>query len=197
MWFIVDIALKEYEERKKGSESKTFSLELREELGPQGLIGTETFDKYKDVKIKIEDEETKEIHEFTAITYPLISNSTYFQKIICNDKKEEKTEKEEVIHLNNISPEIFQLILNYVHYGNINLTPSIVFELLFTSDYLGIKQLTEDCINYYIDNLSPLNISDFYYITFSTPVGSCYKDVLVKWVNENNHILFLKSIYIL
>lgn len=186
---IIEIALKEYEERKKGSEPHPFFTELKEDLGEKGLCNTDTFQKYKDVIVKVINTETKEEKSFDAIKYCLASYSKYFYHILNQDNSQDINE----IIVKDIDPFVFQQILYYLHYGNIELSPENVFDLVFTSDYLGIKQLFDDTIKYYINNFSPYNISDFYYITTKI-TGSPYKENVDKYIISNNQMLLLKCI---
>ena len=71
--------------------------------------------------------------------------SEFFKKAITAEMKEKY---EKFVTVNNVSPDIMEVVLNHIYGENISITNKNIDDLFAASDYLGIFTLNSACVEY-------------------------------------------------
>lgn len=85
--------------------------------------------------------------------------SPYFNALLSFNLKEISTNG---IELHEVSENIFELLLNYVYTGTINVDDTLLCDIIVASDYFGFIEITEFYCKYLCEKLNELNAIDIY-----------------------------------
>ncbi|XP_043479841.1 speckle-type POZ protein-like [Leptopilina heterotoma] len=107
-------------------------------------------EEFKDVTFNVEDK------KFTAHKIILASRSPVFAAMFKNKMKEELTS---VAEINDIKPEIFQQMLNFIYTDRVENLEESAVELIDVAEKYQLENLKSMCINSLNDNLSLTTVS--------------------------------------
>ncbi|CAB4436721.1 unnamed protein product [Rhizophagus irregularis] len=111
-------------------------------------------DEYYDITIEVGEDPNVKI--FRAHMIILYYRSPFLRRILASNKKNDNGALSH-IKLSNISPDIFQIILNYIYGGVILLNeqePSEILKILVAADQLLLQELIDYLQTYLIENKS-------------------------------------------
>lgn len=100
--------------------------------------------EYYDVQIQVGDGVFKTQRSLLAAI------SEYFHAMFSNNLKEFNHSKQEPIILHDIDEKTFEEILHFLYTGEVRVSDSNVYDLLFLSDYLGLRvpYVEQQCVIY-------------------------------------------------
>ena len=102
-----------------------------------GLKNLRTTCSYADFKVSVDDETSIPCHRFMlALHSPVLS------AMLSSDMAEAS---KQTIELDHISPEILNIILDYMYSGHISFDENQLMEMMYACDYLQLEELRDMC----------------------------------------------------
>ncbi|XP_065561489.1 actin-binding protein IPP-like [Artemia franciscana] len=89
----------------------------------------------------------------------LAASSSYFHAMFLSDLVEKQLD---VINLQSITSDIFQMLLDFVYTGEISVTRANVQELIVAADMLGLDEVVVCCTDFLIEEFHPANCLGIY-----------------------------------
>ncbi|RHZ87320.1 hypothetical protein Glove_37g192 [Diversispora epigaea] len=138
----------------------------------------------KEYNVVIEVDKEKNMKSFTAHSVVLRYRSTYFDNELENAKTNENRIK--TIIKPSISAQIFEIILTYIYGGIVdieNLDTKTIYELMFSTNKLELKELSVKLESYLIESRSSWLKTHFSLVYHSIFDSNEFKD-LKKFFND-------------
>ncbi|XP_063795446.1 actin-binding protein IPP isoform X2 [Pseudophryne corroboree] len=89
----------------------------------------------------------------------LAASSPYFAALLSGWMKESS---ENVVHIQDVEPGIFQLLLDFIYSGSVNISTENVQELMTAADMLQLNHVVELCCDFLKEQIEPANCIGFF-----------------------------------